>query len=173
MENGYKSVVKYMLDIGVNLSSENRQDLEFSLCRYAACGNLDKLINLVECSISIHALDYDQRTVHHLALSQGRLGIVVFAFENRADPMVSDRWGRKAVDEAILGKHYKIQGVLLKPKPKCASHDEAPTTRFVACATTPTSTPDSISQTNSYDASNLMELIDHDYTPRKSRKRSA
>ncbi|EME32815.1 Glutaminase liver isoform, mitochondrial [Galdieria sulphuraria] len=66
-------------------------------------GNVESISNIV---------NYDQRTLLHLASAEGHLDIVSFLLENQADPYAKDRWGATPIDDAWENNHMEVIKVI-------------------------------------------------------------
>lgn len=53
-------------------------------------------------------INYDQRTLLHLASAEGHGDIVSFLLENQADPYAKDRWGATPIDDAWENGHMEV-----------------------------------------------------------------
>eukprot|EP00871_Galdieria_phlegrea_P003468 jgi/Galph1/4121/GphlegSOOS_G2727.1 len=60
------------------------------------CESLSKIVN------------YDQRTLLHLAAAEGHVDIVSFLLDNHANPAAVDRWGATPTDDAWENGHMEI-----------------------------------------------------------------
>ena len=73
---------------------------------------MKSMMTLLECNVSVNAVDYDRRPALHLAVSNGRMKVVQFLLASNADHLAQDRWGRNAMDCAEQGGHDIVQYLL-------------------------------------------------------------
>jgi Amt family ammonium transporter len=74
----------------------------------AARGDIGLLHQYLSGGVDANEVDYDQRSALHLAASEGRMDVVKLLLDKGARPSLPDRWGFKAVDDAIRHKHGDI-----------------------------------------------------------------
>jgi len=95
--------------------------LQAALFRAVATGNIGSLKLMISAAKELQLLgktgnlqslskivNYDQRTLLHLAAAEGHLDVVSFLLENRADPYAKDRWGATPIDDAWENGHIKV-----------------------------------------------------------------
>ncbi|GJQ09077.1 hypothetical protein GpartN1_g868.t1 [Galdieria partita] len=99
--------------------------LQAALFRAVATGNLASLKLMVTAAKELGLLEktgnsetfwnivnYDQRTLLHLASAEGHLDIVSFLLENNANPCAKDRWGATPMDDAWENGHVEVIAVI-------------------------------------------------------------
>ena len=74
----------------------------------AARGDIGILHQYLSGGVDANEVDYDQRSSLHLAASEGQMDVVKLLLDKGARPSLPDRWGLKAVDDAIRNKHGDI-----------------------------------------------------------------
>ena len=74
----------------------------------AARGDIGLLHKYLSGGVDANEVDYDQRSALHLAASEGQMDVVKLLLDKGARPSLPDRWGFKAVDDAIRNKHGDI-----------------------------------------------------------------
>lgn len=83
----------------------------------SACweGDVDEVRAILEYgNIDLNLSDYDQRTPLHLAASEGQAEIIQLLCEKGADANRKDRWGNRALDDAIAADNTACIKILKK-----------------------------------------------------------
>merc|ERR1712129_577476 len=82
------------------------------LCKAASDGDLKKLHDLFANDArfigKVNIADYDHRTALHLACCNGHFTTTKWLLQHGADPNRKDRFGNKAIDDAIRYEHDEI-----------------------------------------------------------------
>ncbi|MFL6872617.1 MAG: ankyrin repeat domain-containing protein, partial [Candidatus Azotimanducaceae bacterium] len=94
-----------LLKRGAVIDDRDQLELGKQLCTRAAEGHLDGVRHLLDCQASVNAVMYDLRTALHLSASEGHEHVVQFLLKNKADPMLTDRWGGTPLQDAVRGGH--------------------------------------------------------------------
>ncbi|OEU16663.1 ankyrin, partial [Fragilariopsis cylindrus CCMP1102] len=78
-------------------------------------GDVDEVRAILEYgNIDLNLSDYDQRTPLHLAASEGQAEIIQLLCEKGADANRKDRWGNRALDDAIAANNTACIKILKK-----------------------------------------------------------
>ena len=111
----YKEIALLLKEKGGILN--NCQDLSTKFCEYGFTGELDGLRLYYQCGANLNLEDYDNRTVAHLAASQGHANIIKFLVEEtNFNIMISDRWGNTPF---TVAKNDEIKAIIKKKYKSC------------------------------------------------------
>merc|ERR1712232_866785 len=106
---GNDEIVAYLKQNGAILISGI---LGSKLCKAASDGNLEKLHDMLSNDAKyigkVNIADYDHRTALHLACCNGHFTTTKWLIQHGADPNRKDRFGNKAIDDAIRYGHEEI-----------------------------------------------------------------
>ncbi len=101
-------IAELMANEETDLSSGTRVDVEYDMCRAAAEGDQVRVRTLVDCCVSVNAVDYGNRSALHLAATNGHYEVIKILLMNEADLNLKDRLGRTALDDARHEGHVFI-----------------------------------------------------------------
>merc|ERR1712228_260553 len=126
MSNWNNEIVSYLKQNGAILISGI---LGSKLCHAAFDGNILKLDSMLSNNPKyigkVNIADYDHRTALHLACCNGHFTTTKWLVQHGADPNRKDRFGNKAIDDAIRYGHKEIVEFLEECiKQKKAEEDE-------------------------------------------------
>ena len=110
--NGHQDLRDLLLEHGAVIDSKDELDLGQQMCLKAAAGELDTMRQLLACRASVNAVMHDQRTALHLAAAEGHVDVIAFLLEQKADPVLRDRWGGTALLDATRGCHSRAAALL-------------------------------------------------------------
>lgn len=113
----HQAVISYLRTKGATTGSGNRTT---NLITAAANGDADEVKMLLHHTedpndankLDVNKGDYDKRTAMHLAAGEGHAQIIKLLCEAGADVNVEDRWSRRPLDDAIVGKHQECINIL-------------------------------------------------------------
>lgn len=92
---------------------DDRNKSLFSLMFAAYSGDVSAMRRFALSSMDMDQKDYDARTALHIAAAEGHIDVVKFLTNTcKVDPFTKDRWGNKAIDDAVQFGHDDVVAVL-------------------------------------------------------------
>jgi len=126
--NGKDSTIKLLVAEGGQLNLGEHEAAGI-LCEAAHAGDTVLVRRYLAAGINPNAADYDRRTGLMLAAAEGERRICMALLDARADPALADRWGHRALDEAISHGYGGPLVTLLEEAQECAQAGSASPSR--------------------------------------------
>lgn len=112
---GHDHTMSVLVDQGAQL---HIKDSGSYLCQAVNDGNNELLRRLLTTGADPSSADYDKRTALHIAAAEGNFGMAKLLIDHGADIYAQDRWGRTALDEAMLADHGPLIPLLKEASAK-------------------------------------------------------
>ena len=87
------NIFNFLLDNGAKV---NAQDIGSKLCLLVTKNDLDTITMYCRAHVNPNSVDYDNRTMLHIAVSESNFKIVQYLLTVNADPTIKDRFGNSA-----------------------------------------------------------------------------
>ena len=105
-QGGHGKTANYLEDMGG--IAEFQVNDATRMLGAAARGDIGIVHQYLSGGVDANEVDYDQRSALHLAASEGQMNVVKLLLAKGARPSLPDRWGAKAYDDAVRGRHGNI-----------------------------------------------------------------